>query len=254
MFHLFLLAPIILVPLYRSKKAVYLVFLAIIIGCAASVGHMVWKGIPFMNQVSRMQSITEESFYSIFYSWPFHHHIASFCLGILAGYLIRYYPNMPLGGTLGELLLASSFVGLSALGFYWTQDLIRSAPIDPSKGFDQMPVVSNLEIYLNITAGKLMFCSGFLCIFYFCCTKRLGMTMIISNPSVAFNSMFFYCPEWLNRMLTCVTLQPLYSLSLGIYLTNFLAPIFTIFTTRHLIEFSDHILVSIPSLLRNFAS
>lgn len=49
---------------------------------------------------------------------------------------------------------------------------------------------------------------------------------------------------WLTRLFTWPTLQPLYSLSLGIYLTNFIPPLFTNFSASEVIEFTDFLIVS----------
>lgn len=156
--------------MYRSKYAIYLAVLAILTGCGLSIGHLEIKGVPFMNQISKMKSITEDGFYSIFYTWPFIHHISTFSFGILVGYLIRFRPNIPLGGRVGEFLLTVSFTMMSVLGFYWTQNMLKSS--DTVSSLDHSG--STFEVYLNITVGKLMFCSGFLWFFYYCCTKRWG--------------------------------------------------------------------------------
>lgn len=169
-----LLSPLIFLPLYYSSRSIVLAVAAIVLGCALSVGHIVYKGIPFMNEVSLMNSITEESFYSIFYTWPFIHHIGPFVLGMLFGYLIRRFPNLPLGGRIGETVLGVVFVGLSAVGFQWTQAMLKSkAASGDFANFivSGQPSTSRLEIYLNITIGKLMFVIGFLWLFYYCCTR-----------------------------------------------------------------------------------
>lgn len=126
-----------------------------------------------------MTAIFEEAFYSIFYTWPAHHHLGPFAAGILVGYLIRRHPRIYLGGVFGETILSVVFVGLSAFGFYWTQDMLRL----PEGGSEEVGGLattflsdgpSDIEVYLNVSIGKLMFVAGFLWIFYLCCTDRSG--------------------------------------------------------------------------------
>lgn len=127
-----------------------------------------------MNELALMNSITEESFYSIFYTWPFIHHIGPFVLGMLFGYLIRKFPNLPLGGRIGEIVLNVVFVGLSVIGFDWTQTMLKSNVGGgdlASLLISRQPSTSRLEIFLNISVGKLMFVIGFLWLFYYCCTR-----------------------------------------------------------------------------------
>lgn len=172
-FHLVLLSPLLIIPLYHSSHSLWLVAGTILLGSGLSIGHIWWMGIPFMNQIALMSSIFEESFYSIFYTWPFIHHIAPYALGILVGYLIRRHPKIYLGGWFGETALTVVFVGLSALGFYWTQDMLKSNT-DLTALATGNGAKSTLEVYLNVSLGKLMFCAGFLWIFYLCCTNRSG--------------------------------------------------------------------------------
>ncbi len=185
-FHLILLSPVLILPLYHfGANALWLVGVTILGGGAASAGHIWLKGVPYMNQVGRMTAILEEAFYSIFYTWPAHHHLGPFAAGILVGYLIRKHPKIYLGGSIGETILSVVFVGLSCLGFYWTQDMLKS-PESPSGGSEGgsgagglaaaalSPGSSDLEVYLNVSFGKLMFVAGFLWIFYLCCTNRSG--------------------------------------------------------------------------------
>lgn len=225
MFHLILLSPLLILPLHYSFHSVWLVFLTIVLGCSVSVGHILYKGIPFMTEMSRMNSIFEESFYSIFYTWPFIHHISSFVLGILFGYLVRKHPKLNLGGWLGEVVLTIIFTCCTLFGFYWTQDLLKSnseltsliAPPPLSKYHEY-------EIYLNLTVGKMLWCVGFLWWYYICCTGRWPR---------------------LNQIFNWPWLQPFYSLSIGLYLTNFIPILFTTFSTHQVIEFTDFLIVSI---------
>ncbi len=149
-----------------------LTLLCIVFGSIASIAHIFIKGIPVLNQLSKMNSILEESFYSIFYTWPIIHHISPFAAGVLTGYLIRKMPNLYLGGKVVESILWVIFPSLSFLGFHWTQKLMKTN-IDMDS-FAINDVSSELEIYLNLTLGKLLFCSGFLWIFYMCSSGRGG--------------------------------------------------------------------------------
>ncbi|KPM07579.1 hypothetical protein QR98_0060760 [Sarcoptes scabiei] len=220
-FHLILFSPLILVPLYRLRSSTSLVvmFLTIIGGCFVSINHIAHKGVPYMNQLSRMESIFEDSFYSIFYTWPFYHHISTFALGMLVGFLIRRYPNLYLGGRFGESLLSIIFLTLTFYGFVWTGEMLSSK----SNFFETINESrTNLEIFLNVSVGKLMFCSGFLWIFYFCCTRPKSF--------------------W-SRLFSIQSLQPFYGLSLGLYLINFLPPLWTVFSTKELIDFDDYFIM-----------
>lgn len=182
-YHLILLSPLLILPLYHyGPRALWLVGGAIIAGSGLSAGHIWYKGIPYMNQVGRMTAIFEEAFYSIFYTWPAHHHLGPFAAGVLVGYLIRKHPRIYLGGAVGETVLSVVFVGLSVFGFYWTQDMLRLPEAGAEGGVSGgglaatvlSPGPSDIEVYLNVSVGKLMFVAGFLWIFYLCCTDRSG--------------------------------------------------------------------------------
>ncbi len=149
-----------------------LTLLCIVFGSISSIAHIFIKGIPVLNQLSKMNSIFEESFYSIFYTWPIIHHISPFAAGVLTGYLIRKTPNLYLGGKVVESVLWVIFPSLSVFGFHWTQKLMKTN-IDMDS-FTINDVSSEVEIYLNLTLGKLLFCSGFLWIFYMCSSGRGG--------------------------------------------------------------------------------
>lgn len=126
-----------------------------------------------MNQLSKMNSILEESFYSIFYTWPFIHHLSPFAVGVITGYLIRKEPNLYLGGRVGQTILWFVFPGLTFWGFHWTQQLMKS---DVNiETFAINDASTELEVYLNLTFGKLFYCLGFLWVFYMCCTGRAGI-------------------------------------------------------------------------------
>lgn len=185
-FHLILLSPLLILPLYYTGHALWLVLSVLLFGSALSAGHIWYKGIPFMNQLALMNSILEESFYSLFYTWPFIHHVGPFTAGILVGYLIRRHPKVYLGGAFGETLLSIVFVGLSALGFYWTQDMLKS-----SSDIVSLPNGNSIEVYLNVTVGKLMFCAGFLWIFYLCCTNRSGKLFPIFPKLIQYQMLSF---------------------------------------------------------------
>ncbi|KAH9389312.1 hypothetical protein TYRP_008673, partial [Tyrophagus putrescentiae] len=227
-FHLILLSPVLILPLYHfGANALWLVGVTILGGGAASAGHIWLKGVPYMNQVGRMTAILEEAFIPFFTPGR---PITTWDPLLRAS---SKHPKIYLGGSIGETILSVVFVGLSCLGFYWTQDMLKS-PESPSGGSEGgsgagglaaaalSPGSSDLEVYLNVSFGKLMFVAGFLWIFYLCCTNRSA---------------------WLNRLFSCSTLQPLYSLSLGLYLTNFIPPLFTIFSSHELIEFTDFYIV-----------
>ncbi|OTF70930.1 hypothetical protein BLA29_006964 [Euroglyphus maynei] len=161
-----------------------------------------------------MDSIIFDSLYTIYFTWPFIHHISTFIFGILIGYLILDYPKIYLGGRIGEFILTIVFITISFVGFQWTHTLHRT----PSNMITLLTKsASNLEIYLNITVGKLLWCSGFMWIFYLCCTKREFWSKLFNFPS----------------------LRPLYNLSLQIYLINLIPAIWLTFRTKDTIDFDD---------------
>nr|XP_027195328.1 uncharacterized protein LOC113789928 [Dermatophagoides pteronyssinus] len=216
-FHLMLLSPLILLPLYRFKSPIISIFfliISIIVGCLISISHLIFYGSPYANQWSKMDSFIYESLYTIYYTWPFIHHISAFIFGILVGYLILDYPKIYLGGKIGECILTIVFVTLSIVGFQWTHTLHKT-PSNLAKLLTTS--ASDLEIYLNITIGKLLWCSGFMWIFYLCCTKREFWSKLFNFPS----------------------LRPLYNLSLQIYLINLIPAIWLTFRTKDTIDFDD---------------
>ncbi|KAH9511887.1 hypothetical protein DERF_010311 [Dermatophagoides farinae] len=216
-FHLILLSPLILLPLYRLKRgffSILFLILSIIIGCLISISHLMFNGRPYANQWSRMDSIFYESLYTIYYTWPFIHHISTFVFGMLVGYLILDYPKIYFGGRIGECILTIVFIIMSIVGFQWTYTL-HTAPSDLFTLLTKS--ASDLEIYLNITIGKLLWCSGFMWIFYICCTKR----------------------EFWSKLFDFPALRPLYNLSLQIYLINLIPAIWLTFRTKDTIDFDD---------------
>lgn len=210
-------------PLYWLSNAFSIIILILIIlaGSLTSVGHIWYKNIPYMLHLNRMESIFEELFYSIMYTWPFIHHIAPFTLGILVAFLIRRFPDLYFGGIFGELVLTIVFIGLSLLGFQWTANITKSS--GDLFTILTRDTISTWEIYLNISIGKLMFCSGFMWIFYISASNRY---------------------QALNNLLNIKQMQPFYNLSLGLYLTNFIPPLLITFSTKELIDFDDYFIVS----------
>lgn len=82
-------------------------------------------------------------------------------------------PNLYLGGRVGEIILWFIFPGLTIFGFHWTQSLMK---VDINiENFSINDVSTELEVYLNLTLGKLFYCLGFLWIFYMCSTGRAGI-------------------------------------------------------------------------------
>lgn len=204
-----------------NQLSIILLVLVIVAGCLTSIGHIWYQNIPYMLHLNKMESIFEELFYSIWYTWPFIHHIAPFTLGILVAFLIRRYPDLYFGGIIGELLLTIVFIGLSFLGYHWTQSMTKST--NDWLSMLTSETISTWEIYLNISIGKLMFCAGFMWIFYLCCSNR---------------------HRTLNKVLNIKQMQPFYNLSLGLYLTNFIPPLLVTFSTKELIDFDDFFIVS----------
>ena len=174
-FHLVLLAPIIILPMYHYRSYGFIWAIILLLGgSAASVAHIILEKVPFMNQIGAMSSILENSFYSIFYTWPFIHHIGPFVAGMLVGYLIRRAPKLWLGGRIGQIILSALFIGSTVFSFLWTESMLRGGVElgDLITGPKEPTFESKMEVYLNVTVGKVMFVSGFLWLFYLCCTNR----------------------------------------------------------------------------------
>ncbi len=73
-------------------------------------------------------------------------------------------PNLYLCKKVVKSILWVIFPSLSFLGFHWTKELMKTK-IDMNS-FTINDVSSELEIYFNLTLGKLLFCSGFIWILY----------------------------------------------------------------------------------------
>ncbi|CAG2100366.1 unnamed protein product, partial [Medioppia subpectinata] len=197
-FHLLLLAPLFIIPFYKSTNIIYFNLFLTVLGGVVSIGHIFVKGIPretlpvlvadklgfrrdyqfwwqnmsnyIMDYIpgshclelsldattyekryntGRAAFLNQESFYSIFYTWPFIHHISPFAMGIITGYLIRKHPAINFGGRICQTILWIIFPALTVWSFHWTQQLMKS---DISvETFTINEVSTELEVYLNLT-------------------------------------------------------------------------------------------------------
>jgi hypothetical protein len=88
-------------------------------------------------------------------------HFAPYACGILLGYIIRKKPNIYLGGKIGESIIWIICGSMSVWAYFWHSNWFVEEP-------------SQMNMFLHMAFGKLMWVAGLGWIIFACSTGRAG--------------------------------------------------------------------------------
>lgn len=202
---LYLLAPIVIIPLYRWPKiGIILASTILLISPLFTLSSWLFTGYPTFLEWTRFISLTElfRSFHQ--YTSNTLMYVTSLLIGLMTGYMIETKPNIQFGGLIIRKLMWIISITLVIIPFYWNNFFWQF-------NVDQ----SNALALAWYVCSKFMFCTGLAYITYMCCTERGGP---------------------IRRILTLPQLQSIGKLSINIYLLSILVTMHRITQKRRTYE------------------
>jgi hypothetical protein len=232
-FHLYLIAPLIFISLYAKPiLGIILSILGIIIGVIASIMPKL-LGIYNYYEWREFDTIYDLSIGVRWHFYGTHMHLSPFMLGMLLGYILRKWPNVYLGGKIGESIIWIVTGIMSSWAFYWHSNWLIEPP-------------SSINIILWNGFGKLLWVSGVAWIIFACSTGRAGNKFKLTYfKYFTYFALILMFLETLNKILSHQKLKPWSRLTLGVCILHLLPIVYRLSTVRDNFLMSNYTLVTI---------
>jgi hypothetical protein len=160
--HLHIIAPLIILPLYRFPKYGLIInILAIIFGLFLNVSPKLLFNIDPIHQITH----TFQKSMSYYYLHT-EQYLTSYAIGVLFAYLCLKHRNIYLGGKLIETISWIIFPMISVSVIYWNEYLYELVLNNQD---------NQLSALLYTSVGKVLFVSGFVWIIFATYSNRVGM-------------------------------------------------------------------------------
>ena len=108
-------------------------------------------------------------------------HASAFFMGMLMGFVTRRYPNVYLGGKVGETMIWCVTWSMTIFSLIWHNNF-----------WEKEPTQLNLHLYLAF--GKLFWISGWAWLVFACSTGRAGKLNEREkvNPNLFYSTLFLF--------------------------------------------------------------
>jgi len=125
-FQVFAFAPIVFLIFYNKPKiGLILTPLLLLMGSFVALAPKIIFGIPHFFEYKQFR-IPSELMQSLRHHFlGVEQHTGSYILGILLGYLIKYKPNLYLGGRIGESFIWIITIVITFWGIIWNKDFMK---------------------------------------------------------------------------------------------------------------------------------
>ena len=168
-YQLYLIAPMIILVLYYWPKfgIVWNIFL-IILGSFIGLAPKLLFGIPHLFESMKTLNFDIMAQTASHQYWGIESHFQIYSLGILLGFIIRRYPNVYLGGRMGELPIWLITWSMTTYAIFWHRDYYNFAEY----------TVTEWDVINWIAYSKVCYAAGWFWAFYALTTGRGGLCHI----------------------------------------------------------------------------
>ncbi len=168
-FQLYLIAPIMFVPLYKWPKfGITLNIIILLFSIFLNISPKFIINYLHFYEPTRVTSIRASLTVNSNYQLNTFHYVCTFSIGTLTGYMLRKHPNIYIGGPIVERILTFIAFAIIPLMYIWNNSfwiLNDSAP--------------EISVAFYIAFAKFFWGLSFAWIWFACCTGRAGLKFLL---------------------------------------------------------------------------